>query len=206
MSVEPQAAYARCVLWLISMVETISCIFAWSAQRCLPLLEHGLEIRGYLGTPSELPAGPCISSCGTIYIYSRRVLACGAQQDLLSRLDDKSYRSRGPNVSIVAPFFVTLRKVWDYSINQATLETIFMSFAKDQEEETASVPGVSYADTPNRDVANRNIPTQETRFDGRDRRPAASMDVEMAWLGNGGNREGSENDGPGADGEISALL
>ncbi|CAM9646725.1 unnamed protein product, partial [Choristocarpus tenellus] len=33
-------------------------------------------------------------------------------------------------------------QVWDYSISQATLETIFVSFAKDQDEETTHVPGI----------------------------------------------------------------
>eukprot|EP00752_Nemacystus_decipiens_P003898 g3578.t3 len=37
-------------------------------------------------------------------------------------------------------------QIWDYSISQTELETIFMSFAKNQEEEATSVPGVRYAD------------------------------------------------------------
>lgn len=80
--------------------------------------------------------------------------------------------------------------MWDYSISQATLETIFMSFAKNQEEETASVPGVSYTDTANRNDADRNTNDSngDTHAGGLRYRqqhpPAPSMDVEMGRVEN----------------------
>lgn len=105
-------------------------------------------------------------------------------------------RSRGPlNTTFVANdvtqkkekkrskphFFVAgcYLQVWDYSISQATLETIFMSFAKNQEEEVTSVPGVQYTDTENNNTT--------TRDDGPTGRPCTrrSMDVEMGRIGGG---------------------
>lgn len=72
-----------------------------------------------------------------------------------------------------------------------------MSFAKDQEEETASVPGVSYTDTTNRNIANSNVSSRNIgRQERRRLSPAPSMDVEMGWRGDSRNRlEGSASVG-----------
>ncbi|CAB1110288.1 unnamed protein product [Ectocarpus sp. CCAP 1310/34] len=94
-------------------------------------------------------------------------------------------------------------RVWDYSISQATLESIFMSFAKHQEEEVASVPGVQYTDTDAGDVdageqhhglsAGGNNHSGDGDGDGDGgggvrqgrSRPPQLMDVEMGRLGGG---------------------
>lgn len=101
-------------------------------------------------------------------------------------------RQHSDGADAVAVFL--LSQIWDYSISQATLETIFMSFAKDQEEEVASVPGEAYTSsstTITEDSADENkVGDGGTLFDeGRRsaqgaRNPRApSMDVEMAYLG-----------------------
>ena len=113
------------------------------------------------------------------------------------------------------------RQVWDYSISQATLETIFMSFAKNQEEEVASVPGVTYIDTTSLNDANQDMPTpggtgrsnntQDTRSDARrgtqGRPPAPTMDVEMGWMGESrSRREKSSNEPVEEEGESTAFV
>lgn len=107
------------------------------------------------------------------------------------------------------PYTVPYSQVWDYSISQATLETIFMSFAKDQEEETASVPGVSYTDTTNRNIANRNLPSCNNGGHERQRRSVVpSMDVEMGPLGSSRKncQQGSANGGLADQEEKAGLL
>lgn len=97
--------------------------------------------------------------------------------------------------------------MWDYSISQATLETIFMSFAKHQEEEVASVPGVQYSDTGagNVDAGEQHLGLSaggnndsgdggDGVRQGRSRSPQ-SMDVEMGRLRGrkGRSREGDSS-------------
>lgn len=76
-------------------------------------------------------------------------------------------------------------QIWDYSINQATLETIFMSFAKDQEEETANVAGVAY----------RGGGAESQTHPVRDPAPRPAMDVEMGLLRDGGMMEEASHEG-----------
>ena len=83
-----------------------------------------------------------------------------------------------------------LCQVWDYSINQATLETIFMSFAKHQEEETANVPGLNYTGSIDLDQeADQAIPRRDPRAASRrgdqHSTPSPAMDVEMGFRGRG---------------------
>ncbi|CAM9812781.1 unnamed protein product [Sphacelaria rigidula] len=62
-----------------------------------------------------------------------------------------------------------------------------MSFAKDQEEEVASVPGVAYT-TPNSSVnVNEGGGIAGARGHGDDPSSAHSMDVEMTYLGGSGD-------------------
>lgn len=96
--------------------------------------------------------------------------------------------------------------MWDYSISQATLETIFMSFAKDQEEETASVAGVAYSSVHN-DHTNNNdqrpqfggiAPTPERGSPSLASASSSPMDVELGLpLGddNGANISRNRDDG-----------
>lgn len=92
-----------------------------------------------------------------------------------------------------------------------------MSFAKHQEEETASVPGVSYADTTNRNEVNRDISSREDtnrnysaqangRRDGSQRARAPSMDVEMGLLGDRRSRSGAATRVTFAEAEGSNVL
>lgn len=111
-------------------------------------------------------------------------------------------------------------QVWDYSISQATLETIFMSFAKNQEEEVASIPGVTYTDTTTRNDANHDTPTpagagenssEGTRSDARHGAQgpprAPTMDVEMGWMGESrSRRKKSSNESVEDEGESAAFV
>lgn len=84
-----------------------------------------------------------------------------------------------------------------------------MSFAKDQEEETASVPGVSYTDSTNRNIANRNISSRDNVLHERQRRSVVpSMDVEMGWLGDSRQNcsQGSASGGFADEEEKADLL
>lgn len=133
-------------------------------------------------------------------------------------------------VFVLTPFLVqnivpsrlssSCSQVWDYSISQATLETIFMSFAKNQEEEVASVPGVTYTDTTTRNDANHDTPTpagtgenssEGTRSDARHGAQgpprAPTMDVEMGWMGESrSRREKSSNESVEDEGESAAFV
>lgn len=86
-----------------------------------------------------------------------------------------------------ADYFVT-SQIWDYSISQTELETIFMSFAKNQEEEVTIVPGVRYADAEG-GAASRNSTGDSDHVTGGGGRSGLapprsprSMDVEMGSL------------------------
>lgn len=81
-----------------------------------------------------------------------------------------------------------------------------MSFAKNQEEEVASVPGVTYTDTTSRNDDNLHIHTPSathshygtdgTRSDARGGVQEPTMDVEMGWMGDsrGSRREKSSSE------------
>eukprot|EP00903_Cladosiphon_okamuranus_P005738 g5694.t1 len=106
-------------------------------------------------------------------------------------------------------------QIWDYSISQTELETIFMSFAKNQEEEVTSVPGVRYTDAEG-GAASRNgngsgDGDHATGGDGRgDRAPPRSlrsMDVEMGSLrGMRSHVEGGSSDAAWVEHRENASL
>lgn len=75
-------------------------------------------------------------------------------------------------------------QLWDYSISQATLETIFMSFAKHQEEETANVAGVSYDQADEPTSRREDDPIAGVRSGSQQSSPSPPMDLEMGWMGN----------------------
>ena len=125
------------------------------------------------------------------------------------------------NIAIVIRlFFLFTVQVWDYSISQATLDTIFMSFAKNQEEEVASVPGVTYTDTTSRNDANHDMLTaagtgqdsgEGTPSDARrgEQGPprAPTMDVEMGWMGESrSRRERPSHESVEDEGESAAFV
>lgn len=87
-----------------------------------------------------------------------------------------------------------------------------MSFAKNQEEEVASVPGVAYTDTTSRNDANRDMSTpagtdQSNRDGARDNSCATAMGVEMGWMGESRARlEPLSTESDGGEGERSAFV
>lgn len=106
-----------------------------------------------------------------------------------------------------------LWQIWDYSISQTELETIFMSFAKNQEEEVTSVPGVRYADDAEGGASSRTGGNDDAAGGrGRNRRaPPRSprtMDVEMGSLRGTHSRVrgGSTDAGWDEQGESATLV
>lgn len=87
-----------------------------------------------------------------------------------------------------------------------------MSFAKNQEEEVTSVPGVRYTDDTNNDEATSGIVRSNgrthsnVRYGGRERSRTPSLDVEMGRMGDARTRGESPDEAFAEEEEIATFV